>query len=121
MSDGSLHKEVVVDQVSRLPQVDLQSVHLGNNRDTGVTSKLKRIMWTIFLFLGSSLPVKAGSSQDGAEGNGGIVQEEFGGEGGAREATAAREEMGWSLKGGLKQVSSPLPSSSFFGSSEPFL
>ena len=41
------------------------------------------------------------------------MQEEFGGERGAKEATAAREEMGWSLKGGLKQVLS-LPSSSLF-------
>ena len=71
MSDGGLHKKVVVDQVSGLPQVDLQRVHLGKDRDTGVTSKLKRIMCAIFLFLGSCLPVKAESLQDGDEGRGG--------------------------------------------------
>ena len=91
MSDGGLHKEVVVDQVSRLPQVDLQSVHLGNNRDTGVTSKLKRIMCTI---LGRSFPVKAESLQAGDRGRGRRRQEEFGGDVGAKEATAAREDMG---------------------------
>ena len=94
MSDGGLHKEVVVDQVSRLPQVDLQSVHLGNNRDTGVTSKLKRIMCTIFLFLGRSFPVKAESLQAGDRGRGRRRQKEFGGDVGAKEATAAREDMG---------------------------
>ena len=104
MSDGGLDNKVVVDQVSCLPQVDLQCVHLSNDRDIGVTSKLKRIMCAIFLFLGSSLPVKAESSQDGDEGSGGRSQDELGGDGGGKEATAAREEMGWSLKGGLKQV-----------------
>ena len=94
MSDGGLYEKVVVDQISGLPEVDLQCVYLSKNRDTRITSKLKRIMCTIFLFLGSSLPVKAGSSQDGAEGRGVTVQEEFGGEGGGREATAARDEMG---------------------------
>ena len=51
-------------------------------------------MCTILLFLGSRLPVKAESLQDGVEGRGGRWQEEFGGEGGGKEATAAREEMG---------------------------
>ena len=100
----------MVDQVSRLPQVDLQSVHLSNNRETGVTSKLKRIKCTIFLFLGRSFPVKAESLQAGDRGRGRRRQEEFGGDVGSKEATAAREDMGQTLKGGLKQVSS-LPSS----------
>ena len=94
MSDGGLHKKVVVDQISGLSQVDLQCVHLSNDRDIGVTSKLKRIMCAIFLFLASSLPVKAESSQDGDEGRGGGSQDELGGDGGGKEATAAREEMG---------------------------
>ena len=94
MSDGGLYEKVVVDQISGLPEVDLQCVYLSKNRDTRITSKLKRIMCAIFLFLGSSLPVKAESSQDGDEGRGGGSQDELGEDGGGKEATAAREEMG---------------------------
>ena len=94
MSGSGLHKKEVVDQISGLPQVDLQGVHLSNGKETGITSKLKRIMCAIFLFLGSSLPVKAESSQDGDERSGGRSQDELGGDGGGKEATAAREEMG---------------------------
>ena len=88
----------MVDQISVLPQMDLQSVHLSKDRPyhrgTGITSKLKRIMCTILLFLGSSLPVNAESLQDGDKGRGGRWQEELGGEEGAKEAIAAREGMG---------------------------
>ena len=94
MSDGGLHEKVVVDQISGLPEVDLQCVYLSKNRDTRITSKLKRIMCTILLFLGRSFPVKAESLQAGDRGRGRRRQEEFGGDVGAKEATAAREDMG---------------------------
>ena len=61
-------------------------------------------MWTIFLGVLSSRPVKAVSTQEGGEGRAGAEQEEFGGAGGGRAATAAREGTGESLRAGLKQV-----------------
>ena len=63
-------------------------------------------MWTSFLFSGSSLPVNAGSLHEGDADGGGGAHEEFGRAGGSKEATAAREEMGSSLRGGLKYNSS---------------
>ena len=71
-----------------------------------VTSKPKRMTCIILLRLWRSWPVNAGSLQGAASKDGASVaaalQEELGGEVGSREATAAKEKIGLSLKGGLK-------------------
>ena len=70
----------------------------------GLTSKPKSTTWIIFLRVWRSWPVNAGSLQSdaGKVGGSAFVQEELGGEGGFWEATAAKEKIGLSLKGGLK-------------------
>ena len=69
-----------------------------------LTSKPKSTTWIIFLRVWRSWPVNAGSLQSdaGKVGGSAFVQEELGGEGGFWEATAAKEKIGLSLKGGLK-------------------
>ena len=69
-----------------------------------LTSKPKSTTWIIFLRVWRSWPVNAGSLQSdaGKVGGSAFVQEELDGEGGFWEATAAKEKIGLSLKGGLK-------------------